>query len=214
MEQGSSSPNVERQRDAGQALVDQKYASTSSGVQSHGYVAVNRANRRARLSRSSIVLFAGSRLRSAGMMVTVDTTSPDQRALVEAGWQKVRDDGRVRPDLLEAAYAEPRLRQLFPWTGMGELHFSRCTEWQWAWDVPYIQPASEGEYWVAGPLRSESVSPARTALEAVAMVVDRLPPHCRPALVGTPEELAAHDAAILRANRANRETPGPDRSTS
>ncbi|WTI42424.1 DUF6193 family natural product biosynthesis protein [Streptomyces sp. NBC_00589] len=22
-----------------------------------------------------------------------------------------------------AAYAEPSLRQLFPWTGMGELHF-------------------------------------------------------------------------------------------
>ncbi|MET9962824.1 DUF6193 family natural product biosynthesis protein [Streptomyces sp. NPDC006326] len=42
--------------------------------------------------------------------------------------QKVRGDGRVRPELLEAAYAEPRLRQLFPWTGMGELHYIRCTE--------------------------------------------------------------------------------------
>src|SRR5689334_16949167 len=45
----------------------------------------------------------------------------DQRsagAVVEAGWQAVRDDGRVRPELLAAAYAEPRLRQLFPWTGM------------------------------------------------------------------------------------------------
>ncbi|MFF1713154.1 DUF6193 family natural product biosynthesis protein [Streptomyces sp. NPDC058268] len=38
--------------------------------------------------------------------------------------------------MLEAAYAEPRLQQ-FPWAGMGELHFSRCTEWPWAWDVPY-----------------------------------------------------------------------------
>ena len=59
-------------------------------------------------------------------------------ALVEAGWQIVRDDGRVRVELLEAAYAEPRLRRLFPWTGMGELHFSRCSEWPWTWDVPYI----------------------------------------------------------------------------
>ncbi|WP_330462165.1 MULTISPECIES: DUF6193 family natural product biosynthesis protein [unclassified Streptomyces] len=40
-----------------------------------------------------------------------------------AGWQAVRDDGRVRAELLVAAYAEPSLRQLFPWTGMGELHF-------------------------------------------------------------------------------------------
>ncbi len=56
---------------------------------------------------------------------------PSDDALVEAGWQAVRDEGRVRAELLEAAYAEPRLRQLFPWTGMGELHFSRCTEQRW-----------------------------------------------------------------------------------
>ncbi|MFC4502532.1 MULTISPECIES: DUF6193 family natural product biosynthesis protein [Streptomyces] len=43
----------------------------------------------------------------------MDTTPPGH-ALVEAGWQKVRADGQVRPELLEAAYAEPRLRQLFP----------------------------------------------------------------------------------------------------
>ncbi|MFD8420884.1 DUF6193 family natural product biosynthesis protein [Streptomyces sp. NPDC059466] len=141
----------------------------------------------------------------------MDTAPSDQQALVEAGWQKVRDDGRVRPELLEAAYAEPRLRQLFPWTGMGELHFSRCTEWPWAWDVAYIQPATEGEYWVSGPLRSESVGPAATAQEAVMMVVDRLPPHCGPALAGTREELAAHDAGVPPANP---EIPSPDRSTS
>ncbi|MFI9723284.1 DUF6193 family natural product biosynthesis protein [Streptomyces sp. NPDC052396] len=35
-------------------------------------------------------------------------------AVVETGRQAVRDDGRVRTELLEAAYAEPRLRQLFP----------------------------------------------------------------------------------------------------
>lgn len=140
----------------------------------------------------------------------MDTAPPDQQALVEAGWQKVRDDGRVRPELLDAAYAEPRLRQLFPWTGMGELHFSRCTEWPWAWEVPYIQPAAEGEYWVSGPLRSESVGPAATAQQAVTMVVDRLPPNCGPALVGTREELAAHDTAILPKCP---ETPGPNRPT-
>ncbi|GAB1644418.1 hypothetical protein KRMM14A1259_48410 [Krasilnikovia sp. MM14-A1259] len=35
-------------------------------------------------------------------------------ALVEAGWQAVRDDGRVRAELLEAAYAETRLRPVSP----------------------------------------------------------------------------------------------------
>ncbi|MET7685790.1 DUF6193 family natural product biosynthesis protein [Streptomyces sp. NPDC005423] len=142
------------------------------------------------------------------MMVTMDTTPPG-RALVEAGWQKVRDDGRVRPELLEAVCAEPRLHQLFPWTGMGELHFSRCTGQRWTWDIPYIQPAADGEYWVSGPLRSETVGPAATPQQAIAMVVERLPPNCGPAFVGTPEELVAHEATILPAASA---APDPDHS--
>ncbi|MBC9714231.1 hypothetical protein H9Y04_16845 [Streptomyces sp. TRM66268-LWL] len=92
---------------------------------------------------------------------------------------------------METAYAEPRLRQLFPWTGMGELHFSRCTEWPWTWDIPYIQPAAEGTYWVSGPLRSETVGPAATAQEAVAMVAGLLPPGCGPAYANTRDELEA-----------------------
>ncbi|MGI5473356.1 DUF6193 family natural product biosynthesis protein [Streptomyces sp. CA-132043] len=124
------------------------------------------------------------------------TTSSHDR--VEAGWQHVRADGRVRSELLEAAYAEPRLHQLFPWTGMGELHFSRCTEPRWTWDVPYIQPAADGRYRVSGPRRGESIGPAATPEQAVAMVVENLPPGCGPAFLGTPEELAAHDAGAAR----------------
>ncbi|GGR36614.1 DUF6193 family natural product biosynthesis protein [Streptomyces netropsis] len=119
-------------------------------------------------------------------------------AVVEAGWQAVRDDGRVQAELLEAAYGEPRLRQLFPWTGMGELHFSRCTEHRWTWDIPYIQPAAGGTYWVSGPLRTQAVGPAATAQEAIAMVVQRLPAGCGPAFPGTPEELAVHEATTQK----------------
>ncbi|MGI5325038.1 DUF6193 family natural product biosynthesis protein [Actinomadura nitritigenes] len=121
------------------------------------------------------------------------STDPSSRAIVESAWQDVRDDGRVRTELIDAAYAEPRLRELFPWTGMGELHFSRCTDKRWTWDIPYIQPA-RGGYWVSGPLRTETVGPAATAAQAVYMVVERLPPNCGPAFIGTPEELAAHEA--------------------
>jgi Family of unknown function (DUF6193) len=123
-------------------------------------------------------------------------------AVVEAGWQDVRDDGRVRAELLDAAYAEPRLRRLFPWTGMGELHFSRCTGKRWTWDIPYIQPVAGGGYWVSGPSRDQTVGPAASAREAVAMVVARLPPGCGPAFVGTPEELAAHEAREEAAGEA------------
>lgn len=119
---------------------------------------------------------------------------------VEVGWRAVRDDGRVRAELLEAAYAEARLRVLFPWTGMGELHFSRCTEKRWTWDIPYISPAMGGGYWVGGPLRGEDVGPAATAGRAVAMVLERLPAGCGPAFLGTPEELAEYEASLVEAD--------------
>lgn len=77
---------------------------------------------------------------------------------------------------------------------MGELHFSRCTEQRWTWDIPYIQPAAAGTYWVSGPRRTQTVGPAPTAQDAIAMVVQRLPAGCGPAFPGTPEELAAHEA--------------------
>ncbi|WP_211245731.1 DUF6193 family natural product biosynthesis protein [Actinomadura oligospora] len=121
------------------------------------------------------------------------SNEPSSRVVVEAAWQAVRDDGRVRTELIDAAYAEPRLRELFPWTGMGELHFSRCTGQRWTWDILFIQPAREG-YWVSGPSRSETLGPVATAAQAVAMVVQHLPEKCGPAFVGTPEELAAHEA--------------------
>jgi hypothetical protein len=120
----------------------------------------------------------------------------DSSQRVSEGWRRVWDDGRVRSELLEAAYAEPRLRELFPWTGMGELHFSRCTETPWTWDIPYICPGMGGTYWVLGPSRNDAgIGQVATAGEAVAMVVERLPAGCGKAFLGTPEELVAHEAA-------------------
>ncbi|MGW4410039.1 DUF6193 family natural product biosynthesis protein [Nonomuraea sp. NPDC004702] len=122
--------------------------------------------------------------------MSADATAHD---LVEAAWRDIRDDGHVRKELAEAAYAEPRLRQLFPWTGMGELHFSRCTGKRWTWDIPYVQPAVGGGYRICGPLRTQSIGPAATAEEAIAVVVEHLPPGCGPAFAGTPAELAAYE---------------------
>ena len=119
-------------------------------------------------------------------------------AAVEAGWQAARDDGRVQAELLEAAYGEPRLRRWFPWVGMGELHFSRCTENPWTWDIPYVHPAIGGPYLVAGPLRNQVVGPAATADEAIALVVQHLPADWGPAFLGDREALAAHEAATRR----------------
>ncbi|WP_019057153.1 DUF6193 family natural product biosynthesis protein [Streptomyces prunicolor] len=119
-------------------------------------------------------------------------------AVVEARWQAVRDDGGEQVELLEAAYGEPRLRSWFPWISMGELHFSRCTESPWTWDVPYVHPAIGGPYLVAGPLRNQVVGPAATADEAIALVVQHLPADWGPAFFGDREALAAHEAETRR----------------
>lgn len=126
------------------------------------------------------------------------TVNDPGRDLVEAAWQVLLNSDLVSVELAAAAYAEPKLRQLFPWVGMWELHFSRCTERRWTWDVPYIRaeaagPDHTGPYYVEGPSRTQKIGEADTAQEAVAMVVERLPANCGPAFNGTPEELTANE---------------------
>jgi hypothetical protein len=97
-------------------------------------------------------------------------------------------------ELVLVAHAEPRLRQLFPWTGMWELHFSRCTQARYTWDIPYVVTLGDGRYYVEGPSRtSPRIAETDSAPSAVAMVVDRLPPHCGPAFIGNAEELATYE---------------------
>ncbi|MER6678321.1 DUF6193 family natural product biosynthesis protein [Streptomyces sp. NPDC000983] len=124
---------------------------------------------------------------------------------VEAAWHKILTtaDERHRTEtsplaapfaeLVLVAQAEPLLRQLYPWTGMWELHFSRCTEVRHTWDIPYIGTL-DGRYYVEGPSRtSPRIAETDSARAAVAMVVDRLPPGCGPAFIGSAEELAAYE---------------------
>lgn len=87
---------------------------------------------------------------------------------VKAAWRQLLDSDQVSAGLVAAAYAEPQLRQLFPWIGMWELHFSRCTEQPWTWDVPYIGPTASGPdhaepYHVEGPSRAQKIGRADTA---------------------------------------------------
>ncbi|MBZ6476218.1 DUF6193 family natural product biosynthesis protein [Streptomyces griseocarneus] len=128
--------------------------------------------------------------------------------IVEAAWHKIlattgEPSGPEGSPLLEpfaelvrVAHAEPLLRQLYPWTGMWELHFSRCTEIRHTWDIPYIGTLGGGRYYVEGPGRSSPrIAETVSAQVAVAMVVDRLPPLCGPAFIGSAEELAAYEKA-------------------
>ncbi|MFH8574317.1 DUF6193 family natural product biosynthesis protein [Streptomyces sp. NPDC017993] len=125
---------------------------------------------------------------------------------VDAAWHKIlgKAGEASRPEasplrepfteLLQVAHAEPRLRQLYPWTGMWELHFSRCTEFRPTWNIPYIGTLGDGRYYVEGPSRSSPrIALTDSAQVAVAIFVERLPPHCGPAFVGSADELAAYE---------------------
>ncbi|MER6458907.1 DUF6193 family natural product biosynthesis protein [Streptomyces sp. NPDC001228] len=126
--------------------------------------------------------------------------------LVEAAWRKILatagehtgpgDSPLLGPftEMVRVAYAEPQLRQLHPWTGMWELHFSRCTGIRPTWDIPYIGTLADGRYYVEGPLRSSPrIAEADSAEAAVAMIIERLPPGCGAAFAGTAEELALRE---------------------
>ncbi|MER6675157.1 DUF6193 family natural product biosynthesis protein [Streptomyces sp. NPDC000983] len=103
---------------------------------------------------------------------------------VEAKWRTLLAAPYVDTALVRAAHAEPRLRQLFPWSGHGELHFSRRIDDPWTWDIPFIRPQPGGRFRIEGPSRSEYVGEVHSVEAAVAAVADRLPPGCGPAVLG------------------------------
>ncbi|WP_328546331.1 DUF6193 family natural product biosynthesis protein [Streptomyces platensis] len=111
-------------------------------------------------------------------------------------WRKVREtsDELIDPAAVEAAYAHPLLRALFPLISHGSLHFSRCTAFPWTNDVPAVYPRSGGGFRVVRmnePVGSsrQTVGDADSAEEAVALVVAHLPPGCGPAVDGTADDL-------------------------
>ncbi|MGJ5829952.1 DUF6193 family natural product biosynthesis protein [Streptomyces ossamyceticus] len=122
-------------------------------------------------------------------------TAPDDP--VAAQWQVVRDMDATFIDkaLVEAAYANPALRALFPLVTHGSLQFSRCTRFPWSQDLPSVFPYDGERYFSVRRLHEprgsgrEQIGGAVTADEAVELVASHLPPGCGPALDGTPDDL-------------------------
>jgi hypothetical protein len=88
----------------------------------------------------------------------------------------------LQPLVLEAA-RRPALRQLFPFTSMDNLCFSRTTGYPYSRDCPYARPCDDDRYRVYR--RGEVAVGEGDAVAAADALVANLPPGCGPAVHGT-----------------------------
>ncbi|MEU1893136.1 DUF6193 family natural product biosynthesis protein [Streptomyces pristinaespiralis] len=109
--------------------------------------------------------------------------------IVAEEWQQILayDADLVAPAMVRAAYAEPRLRQLFPMVSHGVLFLSRCTKFPAA-HVPAVYRKVEGGYTVIAH-GVGSIGEVDTLAEAFALVVANLPEGCGPAVIGTADDV-------------------------
>jgi len=110
-----------------------------------------------------------------------------EEMVVEKTWRPMLEGHPTarRGDLVvvEAAYAEPRLRVLFPFPSHGALHFHRNTQFPWSNDLPFIASGTQS-YIVYAPQYSGVLGEVLTPREAAALVVAHLPYDCGPAFEG------------------------------
>jgi hypothetical protein len=114
---------------------------------------------------------------------------------VEAAWTSylARSPYPELEAFIREAATVPELRQLYPFTSLKRLCFSRCTGYPYTFDCPVIVPTRDGRY-VVKPRRDlgwedETASSAPVdAKEAVRLAVSALPQGAGPARPGTAED--------------------------
>lgn len=113
----------------------------------------------------------------------------DRQTEVEDRWMHyLKNIGfpELEPIVAEAA-TRPRLRQLFPYTSLNRLCFSRCTGYPYTRDTPHIEPVELGRYKVRDA-RGKLIGTGDAKL-AADMLVGNLPVDCGPAIRGTADTL-------------------------
>jgi hypothetical protein len=112
---------------------------------------------------------------------------PGQRvkAIVRIRDQALNEDWPERGALVEAAYREPKLRQLYPYISNYSLRFSTTTGQPLSPDCVVLTVGPGGPYFVSGDwLKGPDVGEAATAEEAVSLAVRNLPAGIGPAVAG------------------------------
>lgn len=129
-------------------------------------------------------------------------------SVVETNWQLRRDAWRrlkefkpddwcepgaltAQRDLIDAAYAEPRLRRLYAMTSHFNLWFSQCTDSPFARVGAVIEPRSDGSYGVWMRQHRDEGESFDTPHAAVARAAELLPPDCGGAVLGTAADVPA-----------------------
>jgi hypothetical protein len=86
--------------------------------------------------------------------------------------------------LIEAAYAEPALRALYPFTSHWALRFSTTTRPRLTVVGPCLGTNGDGRYGVGRGTISQDLGVFTTAKEAAALAVHHLPPKLAPVALG------------------------------
>ncbi|MEU2744581.1 DUF6193 family natural product biosynthesis protein [Streptomyces sp. NPDC007095] len=114
--------------------------------------------------------------------------------MVELQWRAMREQAAEAPtfhefaELVEAAHAEPRLRQLYVFSSHWTLGFSSCTGFPFRVEVA-IAPSHNGSLFrVMKHPHAGAIGETATAEEAVALAVSHLPAGLGQTAEGTAEQ--------------------------
>ncbi|MFE7106138.1 DUF6193 family natural product biosynthesis protein [Streptomyces sp. NPDC057575] len=123
--------------------------------------------------------------------MTGDEARTRAAEIVAAKWKDIldSDDGLIDPTMPRAAYANPRLRELFPIVSHGALYLNRCIRFPWTNDVGALFPRGGGGFMVIRNSDGTVLGEPETVEEAVDLIVANLPDGCGPAIDGTADDL-------------------------
>ncbi|MCT6775278.1 DUF6193 family natural product biosynthesis protein [Streptomyces sp. CS7] len=111
--------------------------------------------------------------------------------IVAADWKTILDfeDDLIHSAMPRAAYAHPRLRELFPTVSHGALYFSRCIHYPRTKDVGTLLRRAGDGFMVHRQSDGTILGEPDTVEEAVALIVANLPEGCGPAIDGSVHDL-------------------------
>jgi hypothetical protein len=123
--------------------------------------------------------------------MTNEESSGNAAEIVAAQWRSVLayDDDLIDSAMPRAAFAHPRLRELYPVVSHGALYLNRCTGFPTPGDVGALFRRAGGGFIVIRHSDGAVLGEPDTVEEAVELIVSNLPDGCGPAVIGTADDV-------------------------